>query len=335
VLTDLLRRDLGFGGLVVTDALVMEAIAGRHGAGEAAVLALEAGADLVLMPEDADVAIDAILTALATGRLRADQLEASAERRRAALARVGRGDAGDGGGAERPLGILGNGPLPEDRALALELVQRSLRRRGVDKVAVAGNGLNLIRVDGALGCPFLTAAAPALAWPTAAGLRTVLIDGSGPSPWRASDEGPLDLERLGDGPVLLQLFVRGNPFRGTASGQEPWPAVIQQLQGAGRLAGLAVYGSPYLWETLAGLLQEGIPAAWSPGQMPLAQAHLLASLGLDPAAARSPQGSANSGTDAANAPRAAAAVGACHDAPADVDSGNGALPANAHSGFTD
>jgi beta-glucosidase len=336
VLTDLLRRDLGFGGLVVTDALVMEAIAGRHGAGEAAVLALEAGADLVLMPEDADVAIDAILAALASGRLRVDQLKASAERRRAALARVGSGDAGQGGAsAERPLGILSNGPLPEDRALALELVQRSLRRRGGGQVAAAGNGLNLIRVDGALGCPFLAAAAPALAWPTAAGLRTVLIDGSGPTPWRASDEGPLDLERLGDGPVLLQLFVRGNPFRGTASGQEPWPAVIQQLQGAGRLAGLAVYGSPYLWETLAGLLQDGIPAAWSPGQMPLAQGHLLASLGLDPAAARSSQGSATSGTDAATAPRAAAAVGAGHDAPADPDAGSGTLPASARSGFTD
>ncbi len=250
--------------------------------------------------------------------------------------RGGPGAAGLGGAsAERPLGILSNGPLPEDRALALELVQRSLRRRGGGQVAAAGNGLNLIRVDGALGCPFLAAAAPALAWPTAAGLRTVLIDGSGPTPWRASDEGPLDLERLGDGPVLLQLFVRGNPFRGTASGQEPWPAVIQQLQGAGRLAGLAVYGSPYLWETLAGLLQDGIPAAWSPGQMPLAQGHLLASLGLDPAAARSSQGSATSGTDAATAPRAAAAVGAGHDAPADPDAGSGTLPASARSGFTD
>jgi beta-glucosidase len=336
VLTDLLRRDLGYGGLVVTDALVMEAIAGRHGAGEAAVLALEAGADLVLMPEDADVAIDAILAALASGRLRADQLEASAERRRSALARVGRGDPDEGGGAERPLGILSNGPLPDDRALALELVQRSLQRRGGGTVAAAGNGLNLIRVDGALGCPFLAATAPALAWPTAAGLRTVLIDGSGPSPWRASDGGPLDLERLGDGPVLLQLFVRGNPFRGSASGQEPWPAVIQQLQGAGRLAGLAVYGSPYLWESLAGLLDEGIPAAWSPGQMPLAQAQLLASLGLDPAAARSPQADTTSGTDAANAPGAgAAAAGASQDAPADADAGIASLPPSARPGFTD
>ena len=80
--------------------------------------------------------------------------------------------------------------------------------------------------------------------------------------------------------MLLQLFVRGNPFRGSADGQEPWPAVIQQLQAAGRLAGLAVYGSPYLWEHLRPLLDATIPAAYSPGQMPLAQEVLLGRLGL-------------------------------------------------------
>ncbi|MFN5698947.1 MAG: glycoside hydrolase family 3 N-terminal domain-containing protein, partial [Cyanobacteriota bacterium] len=69
VLSNLLRGELGFEGLVVTDALVMEAIAGQYGAGEAAVMALEAGADLVLMPADADAAIDAIVAAVQEGRL--------------------------------------------------------------------------------------------------------------------------------------------------------------------------------------------------------------------------------------------------------------------------
>jgi beta-glucosidase len=84
--------------------------------------------------------------------------------------------------------------------------------------------------------------------------------------------------------VLLQLFVRGNPFRGSADGVEPWAAVIRQLQAAERLAGLAIYGSPYLWDSLRPLLQPGVAAAWSPGQMPLAQAVLLGRLGLDSAA---------------------------------------------------
>ncbi|MEI7953235.1 MAG: glycosyl hydrolase family 3, partial [Synechococcaceae cyanobacterium ELA182] len=57
-------------------------------------------------------------------------------------------------------------------------------------------------------------------------------------------------------------------------------------QAAGRLAGLAVYGSPYLWQTLQPLLEPSIAAAYSPGQMPLAQSELLASLGLGATAER-------------------------------------------------
>ena len=289
VLTDLLRRDLGFGGLVVTDALVMEAIAGRLGAGEAAVLALEAGADLVLMPADADAALEAILAAVQTGRLSRQQLEASAERRRQALARIRSGSLESG--ANAPLGALSNGPLPEDRALALELVDRSLRHQGGRLLAPLAGGVNLIRIDSALGCGFLPAGAAARAWGAAAGLRAVVLDGTSPSPWQAGGgDAPLDLERLGEGPVLLQLFVRGNPFRGSAGGHEPWPAVIAQLQDAGRLAGLAVYGSPYLWESLGPLLAEDIPAAWSPGQMPLAQERLLDRLGLGPQGSAEQQG---------------------------------------------
>jgi len=59
---------------------------------------------------------------------------------------------------------------------------------------------------------------------------------------------------------------------------------VTQLLACGRLAALAVYGSPYLWESLRPLLPASLPAAYSPGQMPLAQALLLDRLGL-PAAA--------------------------------------------------
>ncbi|MCP9932235.1 glycosyl hydrolase family 3 [Cyanobium sp. AMD-g] len=278
VLTGLLREALGFEGLIVTDALVMEAIAGRYGASEAAVLALEAGADLVLMPGDADGAIDAIVAAVHNGRLSLEQLQASLERRRLAL---GRCPASDDPSAAAPLGRLSNGPSGPDQALALELVQRSLEQQGQGPVR-GGPGVNLIRLDNSLACPFLSATAPALALPAAAGWRACLIDGHGPSPWSGDGEAPLALERLGEGPVLLQLFVRGNPFRGRADGPDPWPAVIRQLQAAGRLAGLALYGSPYAWQALQPLLEPGIPAAWSPAQMALAQGELLGRLGFGP-----------------------------------------------------
>ena len=278
VLTGLLRDELGFTGLIVTDALVMEAIAGRYGASEAAVLALEAGADLVLMPGDADGAIDAIVAAVHSGRLSLERLQASLERRRLAL---GRCPAGADPSDPAPLGRLSNGPAAADQALALDLVQRSLEQRGRGPVR-DGPGVNLIRLDNSLACPFLPAGAPALALPAAAGWRACLIDGQGPSPWSGDGEAPLALERLGEGPVLLQLFVRGNPFRGRADGPDPWPAVIRQLQAAGRLAGLAVYGSPYAWQALQPLLEPDLPAAWSPGQMALAQGEVLGRLGFGP-----------------------------------------------------
>jgi beta-glucosidase len=282
VLTGLLRQQLGFEGLIVTDALVMEAIAGRYGPSEAAVLALEAGADLVLMPGDAEGAIDAIVAAVRAGRLSPQRLEASLHRRQRALERCGTAPGSQEEGslsAAAPLGPLSNGPAPPDRALALELVRRSLVHQG-PALARGGPGTNLIRLDSSLACPFLAAHAPGLALPAAAGLRPCLVDGQGPSPWSGEEAAPLALERLGEGPVLLQLFVRGNPFRGRADGADPWPAVIRQLRASGRLLALAVYGSPYAWESLRPLLGDAIPGGWSPGQMPLAQEELLTRLGF-------------------------------------------------------
>ena len=278
VLTGLLRQQLGFGGLVVTDALVMEAITGRYGAGEAAVLALEAGADLVLMPADAAAAIAAIAEAVHSGRLSRDQLEASADRRRRALACCADPAASpDPEAAAQP-----------DQALALELVRATLEANleatpdgsGAATDPTAGQpGINLIRLDSALAAAFLPATAPAVSRPEARGWRSVLLESRSPSLWSGEADAPLALERLGPGPVLLQLFVRGNPFRGSAGSAEPWPAALRQLVAAGRLAGVVVYGSPYLWEELRPLLPAGVPGVYSPGQMPLAQAEALNRLG--------------------------------------------------------
>ena len=124
----------------------------------------------------------------------------------------------------------------------------------------------------------MNGAAPALRLPQQHGFRSVVIHGQGVSPWQDDPEAPLALERLGDGPVLLQLFLRGNPFRGERDRQEPWRAAVQQLQRLDRLAGLIVYGSPYLWSELRSVLAPSIAAAFSPGQMPEAQRQLLSSL---------------------------------------------------------
>jgi beta-N-acetylhexosaminidase len=83
---DVLRGELGFDGAVVTDCLQMDAIARGVGTVRAAVMALRAGADVLTISHDLDVARatrDAIVAALETGELDRARLEAAASRSRA------------------------------------------------------------------------------------------------------------------------------------------------------------------------------------------------------------------------------------------------------------
>jgi len=80
VLTGLLRDSLHFQGLVVTDALMMGAIASKYGAGEAAVRAFAAGSDLLLMPADPDSALNAMVAAVDAGRVSTARLDGSVRR---------------------------------------------------------------------------------------------------------------------------------------------------------------------------------------------------------------------------------------------------------------
>jgi beta-glucosidase len=275
VLSGLLREQLGFEGLVVTDALVMEAISSHYGGSEAAVMALEAGADLVLMPANAHAAIDAIAKAVESGRLAVQQLEASAQRRQQALCKA----------AALPASPAAVELSEPDGALVAQLLEATLERQGGSLSApapqhVGPRGINLMRLETCLQAPQAVPQLPALTLPERCGWRPVLLEPRSPSPWSGDPEAPLALDRLGDGPVLLQVFARGNPFSGSKANPEPWSEAVVQLQRAGRLAALVVYGSPYLWERLQPLLEPQIPAAYSAGQMPQAQAMALGALGL-------------------------------------------------------
>jgi beta-N-acetylhexosaminidase len=77
MLTGILRDSLGFEGLTVTDALNMQGVVSLYGAGEASVLALLAGADLLLMPADAGEAIEAIVAAVEEGRVTEERVNRS------------------------------------------------------------------------------------------------------------------------------------------------------------------------------------------------------------------------------------------------------------------
>src|SRR5947209_5787717 len=89
ILTDLLRKQLGYQGLIVTDAMDMGGITVRYAPGEAAVRAVAAGADCLLMPPVPDAAFEALQAAVKSGRISKDRLDASVRRILQAKARLG------------------------------------------------------------------------------------------------------------------------------------------------------------------------------------------------------------------------------------------------------
>ncbi len=276
VLTGLLRHQLGFDGLVVTDALVMQAIAKSYGCAQASVMAFAAGADLILMPENPDQAIDAICQALNSGRVPFERLDNALERRRKAISKVEAVSLEQSEKASFPFneGI----ESAQDDLFAEALIDASLKIRHSGGIQVNTAGINLVRVDSVLSCPILANSAPTICLPEEIGFQSLLCHPLGISPWQNDSDSPLALDRLGEGPLLIQLFMRGNPFRGDCDSNEPWAAALLQLQREGLLAGLVVYGSPYVCDQLFPLLEPSIPFAYSPGQMPEAQRKALSSL---------------------------------------------------------
>ena len=75
-----IRTGLGFSGAIVTDSLAMEGITGLYSAGEAAVLAVQAGADILLMPNGLAEAFDAVVAAVEEGAIPESRIDESAAR---------------------------------------------------------------------------------------------------------------------------------------------------------------------------------------------------------------------------------------------------------------
>lgn len=77
---DYLRKDLGFDGVIITDGLEMNAISAYFPEEEAVVLAVEAGVDILLLPNDISKAYTAILNAVHNGRLTEERIDESVKR---------------------------------------------------------------------------------------------------------------------------------------------------------------------------------------------------------------------------------------------------------------
>lgn len=80
LVTEVLREELGFKGVIITDAMNMAAISDYYGADEAAVMAVLAGCDMLLMPEDYEKAYNGILAAVREGHISEERIDDSLRR---------------------------------------------------------------------------------------------------------------------------------------------------------------------------------------------------------------------------------------------------------------
>lgn len=240
ILTQLLRIDLGFKGLVVTDAMEMGGIAKGFAVGDAAVRAIEAGADVILMPSDPVAAIDAITAAVLQGHIAKGRIDQSVERLLRAKMRVGLG-------ATRYVdtrSITREVNQPESTQRALEIAQRA--------VTLVKNDAQLLPIPpGRQACfamlresassqqgqamqPELNRRAPG---------RPALMLDTGMS----IDELNRAVDQAGSCDAwYVAAFVSVAGYRGNVALGGNFPALLTRLIGSGKPVMLMALGNPYL-----------------------------------------------------------------------------------------
>ncbi len=273
ILTGKLREELGFEGLIVTDALIMGGVTKYATAEEMAVLAVTAGADILLMPEDPEIAIESVYQAVTSGKITEERIDKSLQRIEKAKEKLikERGAGGDGGDGEgfnfqSTIELLSQ---PTSIETAQDILRYS-RQTGGNLPLIVNNEQakrNLLVVDDVLNCSFLDLAAPAIAIPQKLGYQRQVID-----------QNSLEQINNDSRQTLLQVFIRGNPFRGTAGLTENAIAQYQLLLNGGNLEGLIIYGSPYVKDWFLSQMAVNLPWVFVYGQMNLAQEIALNSL---------------------------------------------------------
>jgi beta-N-acetylhexosaminidase len=244
IATDLLRRELKFEGLVVTDALEMQGVRAAW-TGEAAVRAVQAGADVILLPPQPSVAVQAVARAVREGALAEARIDASVLRILEAKERLGlhRNRKVDPAAIRKSVG------RPADWARAL-----AVARAGVTVVKNDGNVLPL-RAEQPLRVLHLVMSSDARVDPgVVQGIpeaelqaRRIPTETLWLGPEVADETAERILERSADFThVIASAFVKVGAFRGNADISEAHARLLSALADAGRKLVVVSFGSPYL-----------------------------------------------------------------------------------------
>lgn len=237
----LLREELGFDGLVVTDALIMEGVLGSgRGEAAAAVAAVAAGCDVLLYPRDS-VAVAAALDAALGGELEEGRV---AE----AISRLDRAAAWLAQSAKVPGSEVG---LEGDRRWAEEVAVRAVRVvRGDEAAARKGRGasIELITIDDDLGGPYAPPSRDAF-----------------PEALRAGGVGVETRESGGEGgeggEIVVALYADIRGWKGRPGLSAGAVQRLERIAAAGRGGVVVLFGHPRLaGEVPAGF--DAVVTAW-------------------------------------------------------------------------
>ncbi len=271
LVTDLLRIKLKYDGLVVSDALVMNAISNKYSSGISAVMAFDAGIDLIMMPKDIDEAIDSLTDAFYSGKFSLERLHVSRDRRKKQLDLIS--NENDLEKEDLNDEDIKNKFSLDAYRFSNSIIEHSIFVREESTIKSEVNDINLIQIDNF--DQVSSKYSPALYLPKAAGFKNLIIHPLGLSPWKKTNKRVLELGRFGNSKILVQLFVRGKPFIGLDYHNDHWVDAIKNLEIEERLSGVIVYGCPYLYDKIKKTIDDSIPLAYSPSQIEEAQNQIL------------------------------------------------------------
>jgi beta-glucosidase len=255
ILSGLLRDRLGFDRLIATDALVMKAIADRYGADRSPVMSVAAGADIILMPVDPEAAITSVSAAVASGEISADRIKESVARIWQAKEKLARPNP-------QPIDLT-ELSAPASLDSAARMLTDALTCQGQLPIAPESKH-NIIVVEEILDSPILNRSAPAITIPAASGHQLHLINRHNPNYQLPTTDR-----------AIVQLFIRTSPFSGGLGIVGTAKQIVTELADRNRLAGLVIYGSPYLMADLRSSLPADLPIVFCYGQMSAAQSIAL------------------------------------------------------------
>ncbi|TVP78930.1 MAG: glycoside hydrolase family 3 protein [Gemmatimonadales bacterium] len=242
VMTGLLREEMGFQGLIFSDALDMNAIDQLYGREEAAVQAILAGVDVLLMPPDPSAAIRGVVGAVRDGRISESRLDASVRRILEAKARAGlhQERTVDAEAVHQVVGI------PEHEALAREMAERSLvlLRNERDLLPLAGSpGASVLSVTYRRDNDLM--AGRAFDRELGRTYRQVTSRTAGRSTGR-SDYDALLADARGRDLVVVSAHVTAVSYSGSVAAPPELARFVQELGRIGVPHVVVSFGSPYL-----------------------------------------------------------------------------------------